>query len=166
MGLNLISPLTIGDDYCLRSGYYDGFNFDRVICRYADYGCDELKALSDDIHERLHKYDEADINEWLSDRETEVQDGCYGTIADACKAYGLPLPHELNLWTATDELFTYIADLIHANIMNNVTKAVEEMNTIYHSLGKQYFEPYDVAICMSNGEALYAKSAWWIVTIR
>lgn len=141
-GIEGIEPdfdLTIGDDYCLRSGYYSGFNFDRLTTLYADYGCDELEVLSDDIHEDLHEYDAADIREWLADREIEVQDGLFDTLSDACQNYGLELPPELNLLTATDEIFAYIADLIHANIMDNVTKAVEEMDTIYHTLGKQYF---------------------------
>lgn len=160
LGIDNLEPefdLTIGDDYCLRSGYYSGFNFDRTTCRFADYGCDELEALSDALYECLHEYDEADINEWLADREAEVQDGTFDTLADACENYGLKLPYELNLLTVTDELFTYIADLIHADIMGNVTKAVEEMDTIYHDLGKQYFEQYGVVARASNGETLYAK---------
>ena len=160
LGIEGIEPdfdLTIGDDYCLRSGYYGGFNFDRLTSRYADYGCDELDALSDDIHERLHKYDEADIYEWLADREAEVKDGLFDTLSDAYQNYGLELPPELNLLTVTDEMFTYIADLIHANIMDNVTKAVAEMDTIYHTLGKQYFEQQGEVARASNGETLYAK---------
>lgn len=160
LGIEGIEPdfdLTIGDDYCLRSGYYSGFNFDRLTNRYADYGCDELEALSDDIHERLHKYDEADIYEWLADREIEVQGGSFDTLSDACQNYGLELPPELNLLTSTDELFAYIADLIHANIMDNVTKAVEEMDTIYHTLGKQGFEQWGVVDRASNGETWYVK---------
>ena len=160
LGIEGIEPdfdLTIGDDYCLRSGYYSGFNFDRLINRYADYGCDELEALSDDIHERLHKYDEADIREWLIDREIEVQDGLFATLSDACQNYGLELPPERNLLTFTDELFAYIADLIHADIMDNVTKAVEEMDIIYHTLGKQEFEQCGIVDRASNGETLYAK---------
>ena len=160
LGIEGIEPdfdLTIGDDYCLRSGYYSGFNFDRLTSRYADYGCDELEALSDDIHERLHKYDEAGINGWLADREAEVKDGLFDTLSDACQKYGLELTPEPNLLTVTDEVFTYIADLIHANIMDNVTKAVAEMDTIYHTLGKQYFEQQGEVARASNGETLYAK---------
>ena len=156
-GIETDFDLTIGDDYCLRSGYYSGFNFDRLTSQYADYGCDELEALSDDIHERLHKYDEVGINEWLADRESEVQDGLFDTLSDACQNYGLELPPELNLLTFTDELFVYIADLIHANIMDNVTKAVAEMDTIYHDLGKQEFEQWDVVSRASSGETSYAK---------
>ena len=147
--------LMIGDDYCLRPGYYSGFNFDRITCRYADYATDELDALLDAIHERLHKYDEAYINEWLADREAEVQDGSFDTLTDACEAYGLDLPPHLNL-TDTDELFNYIVDLIHANIMDNVTAAVNEMNALYDELGGKYFDRYR-AVWASNGETFYEK---------
>lgn len=163
LGIDNIEPdfsLTIGDDYCLRAGYYSGFNFDRTTSRYADYGCDELEALSDDIHERLHKYDEAGINEWLADREAEVQDGLFDTLADACEMYGLKLPPELALLTDTDGLQEYIANLIHTNIMDNVTKAVEELDTLYHSLGKKYFDSYKVSARFNNGETWYEKAAW------
>ena len=153
LGLNLV----IGDDYCLRPGYYSGFNFDRITCRYADYATDELDALSDAIRESLHKYDEAYISEWLADREAEVQDGSFDTLVDACEAYGLKLPPHLNLLTVTDELFTYIADLIHANIMDNVTAAVNEMNALYDELGSKHFDCYRAAAWASNGETFYEK---------
>ena len=156
-GIELDFSLTIGDDYCIRAGYYSGFNFDRLASRYADYGCDELEALSDDIHERLYKYDEAGIGEWLADCEAEVQDGLFDTLSDACKNYGLKLPPELNLLTCTDDMFTYIADLIHTDIMSEVTKAVEEMDTIYHTIGAQYFEQCGIVSRVSNGETLHAK---------
>lgn len=162
LGIENIEPdfdLTIGDDYCLRSGYYDGFNFDRTNSCYADYGCDELDALSDELYERLTKYDEADIAEWLADREAEVQDGLFDTLADACQMYGLELPPELNLLTDTVELQEYIAKLIHTNIMDNVTKAVAEMDALYHSLGEKYFDSYKVSARFSNGETWYEKLA-------
>ena len=149
--------LAIGDDYCLRSGYYSGFNFDRVTCRYADYATDELDALLDAIHERLHKYDEAYINEWLADREAEVQDGSFDTLADACEAYGLEIPTHLDLLSDTDELFDYIVDLIHANIMDNVTAAVNEMNALYDELGNKHFDRYRFVARASNGETSYEK---------
>lgn len=162
LGIENINPefdLSIGDDYCLRCGYYEGFNFDRTTCRYTDYGCDELDALSDDLYERLTKYDEADIAEWLADREAEVEDGLFDTLADACQMYGLELPSELALLTDTDELQEYISKLIHANIMDNVSKAVAEMDALYHSLGEKYFESYRVAARFSNGETWYEKIA-------
>ena len=149
--------LTIGDDYCLRPGYYSGFNFDRITCRYADYAADELDALSDAIRERLYKYDEAYINEWLADREAEVQDGMFDTLNDACEAYGLKIPTYLDLPTDIDDLFYYIADLIHANIMDNVTTAVNEMDALYNELGSKHFDCYHVTAWASNGEVSYAK---------
>lgn len=150
--------LTIGDDYCLRSGYYAGFNFDRTTSRYADYGCDELDELSDDLYERLTKYDEADIAEWLADREAEVQDGLFDNLSNACQMFGLELPAELKSITDMDELQEYIAKLIHANIMDNVKRAVAEMDELYHSLGKKYFEKYQVSARFSNGETWYEKA--------
>ena len=142
LGISGIKPdfsLIIGDNYCLRAGYYSGFNFDRVTSRYADYGCDELDKISNDIHDRLYKYDEVDINKWIAHREAEVEEGLFDTLSDACQNYGLELPPEPDLLTDTDELFDYIAGIVHANIMDNVTKAVVEMDAIYHDLGKQYF---------------------------
>ena len=149
--------LTIGDDYCLRSGYYSGFNFDRITCRYANYATDELDALLDAIHERLYKYDEAYINEWIADREDEVQDGSFDTLADACEAYGLEIPTHLDLLTDTNELFDYIVDLIHANIMDNVTAAVNEMNALYDELGGKHFDRYRFVARASNGETFHEK---------
>ena len=49
---------TVGDDFCLRSGYYSGFNFDRVTCTYAAYGTNELENVTEFIYEALFKYDE------------------------------------------------------------------------------------------------------------
>lgn len=162
LGIEGIEPdfdLSIGDDYCLRSGYYEGFNFDRITSRYADYGCDELDELSNDLYERLTTYDEADIAEWVADREAEVADDYYDTLADACQSYGLELPPELSLLTSTDELQEYIAKLIHANIMGNVRRAVAEMDELYHTLGKEYFESYRVSARFSNGETWYEKAS-------
>ena len=149
--------LTIGDDYCLRPGYYSGFNFDRITCRYADYATDELDALSDAIHERLYKYDEAYINEWIADREEEVEDGSFDTLNDACEAYGLEIPTHLDLPTEIDDLFYYIADLIYANIMDNVTAAVNEMDALYDELGDKHFDRFRVVARASNGETSYEK---------
>lgn len=156
-GIELDFYLTIGDDYCLRSGYYDGFNFDRTTNRYADYGCDELDELSDDLYKRLINYDEADIAEWLADREAEVRDGLFDNLSDACEVDGLELPAELKSTTNTDELQEYIAKLIHANIMDNVKRAVAEMDELYHNLGKEYFDSYRVSARFSNGETWYEK---------
>lgn len=162
LGIENIEPdfdLSIGDDYCLRAGYYEGFNFDRTTGRGDDYGCDELDELSDDLYERLTKYDEADIAEWVADREAEVQDGLFDNLSDACEMYGLELPAELKSITDTDELQEYIAKLIHANMMENVKRAVAEMDELYHTLGKEHFDSYQVSARFSNGETWYEKTA-------
>ena len=44
---------TVGDDFCIRSGYYSGFNFDRVTCTYAAYGTDELENVTEFIQEAI-----------------------------------------------------------------------------------------------------------------
>lgn len=162
LGIEGIEPdfdLSIGDDYCLRSGYYEGFNFDRITSRYADYGCDELDELSDNLYDRLVTYDEADIAEWVADRQAEVQDGLFDNLSDACEMDGLELPAELKSTTDTDELQEYIAKLIHANIMGNVRRAVAEMDELYHTLGKEHFDSYRLSARFSNGETWYEKAS-------
>ena len=159
-GIEVDFDLAIGDDYCLRVGYYGGANFDRTTCRLADYGCDELEALSDDIYERLVRYDELYVREWIDERVAEVNDGSHESMADACDTYGVRLPDGHNLLTVddTDWLFAYITKFIYDICMDNVTKAVEEMDTIYHTLGGKYFEQYGVVARFGNGETWYTKS--------
>ena len=43
----------VGDDFCLRSGYYHGFNFDRVVGKYSTYGTNELENVNNFIHEAI-----------------------------------------------------------------------------------------------------------------
>lgn len=81
--------LTIGDDFCLRSGYYSGFNFDRVTSKYADLGTDELEAITDEIHANIFKYDELCFDdEDLSDEEIDaIKQEIYDNAVAEVKAF-------------------------------------------------------------------------------
>jgi len=119
----------VGDDFCLRSGYYSGFNFDRVQSKYADNGTDEQEAVTDAIHEAIYKYDELCLsvsvdNEDLTEEEAEV-----------------------------------IKDKLYAKAIAELEAFIVEADRIYHELGEKYFESYHVAARASNGETLYEKTA-------
>ena len=120
---------TVGDDFCLRSGYYSGFNFDRVESRYADNGCDALEFLADDLYERLHKYDELGLS--VSVENGDVTDA----EAEAIK----------------DRLFT--------EAIREIEAFIAEVDTIYHNLGEKYFNTYRVVARANNGETFYEKTA-------
>ena len=120
---------TIGDDFCLRSGYYSGFNFDRVESRYAENGCDELEVLSDDLHERLYKYDELGLS-------TAVDNGAI-----------------------TAEESEEIKGEIYNKAVAEMETFIAEANRIYHELGGRLFDSYRVVARANNGETVYEKTA-------
>lgn len=118
---------TVGDDFCLRNGYYTGFNFDRVQSRYADNGTDEMETVTDAIHEAIYEYDELRLsisvdNEDLTEEEAEE-----------------------------------IKDKLYAKVVAEVEAFIAEADRIYRELGEKYFESHRVVARASNGETVYAK---------
>lgn len=118
----------VGDDFCLRSGYYSGFNFDRVQSRYADNGTDELEAVTDAIHEAIYKYDELRLAEAVENEDL------------------------------TDEEVEEIKDKLYAEAVAEVESFIAEADRIYHELGEKYFDSYRAVTRASNGETLYEKA--------
>lgn len=119
----------VGDDFCLRSGYYSGVNFDRVQSKYADNGTDELEAVTDAIHEAIYKYDELRLFEAVDNEDL------------------------------TEEEAEEIKDKLYAEAVAEVEAFIAEADRIYHGLGEKYFEIYRVVALASNGETLYEKTA-------
>ena len=103
---------TVGDDFCLRSGYYSGFNFDRVTCTYAAYGTNELENVTEFIYEALFKYDELCLAK-------AVEDG------------------DLNFLEAEA-----LKEKIYAEVIAEVEAFIAEADRIFHELGEKYFESY------------------------
>ena len=120
---------TVGDDFCLRSGYYSGFNFDRVQSRFSDNGTDGLEEITDAIHEAIYKYDELRL--WVS-----VDNG-----------------------DLTDEEADALKDKLYAETVDEVEAFITEADRIYRELGEKYFESYRTVAHASNGETLYEKNA-------
>lgn len=118
----------VGDDFCLRSGYYSGFNFDRVQSRYADNGTDGLEAVTDAIHEAIYKYDELRLSEAVDNEDL------------------------------TEEEAEEIKDKLYAEVVAEVETFVAEVDRIYHELGEKYFDSYRAVARASNGESLYEKT--------
>lgn len=117
----------VGDDFCLRNGYYSGFNFDRVQSCYADNGTDGMEAVTDAIHEAIYKYDELRLSVSVDNEDL------------------------------TEEEAEEIKDKLYAEAVAEVEAFIAEANRIYHDLGKQYFEQYGAVTRASNGETVYAK---------
>lgn len=117
----------VGDDFCLRNGYYSGFNFDRIQSRYADNGTDELEAVTDATHEAIYKYDELRLAEAVENEDL------------------------------TEEEAEEIKDKLYAEAVAEVEAFIAEADRIYHELGEKYFEQYNIGARASNGETLYTK---------
>ena len=119
---------TIGDDFCLRSGYYSGYNFDRVTSSYADYGTDEFEAVKQYVYDAIFKYDELRLNE------------------------------EIEAENLTEEEVQEIKDTLYAETLADIEAFIAEADDVYHSLGKKYFEHYRELGRFSNGEAVYERA--------
>ena len=105
---------TVGDDFCLRSGYYGGFNFDRVTCQYSTYGTNELENVTVFIHDAIFKYDKLCLDEAVDDGDLNFLE------AEALK------------------------EKIYAEGVAKVEAFIAEADRIYHELGEKYFESYRV----------------------
>lgn len=118
----------VGDDFCLRNGYYSGFNLDRIQSCYADNGTDELEAVTDAIHEAIYQYDELRLSEAVEDGEL------------------------------TEEEAEEIKDKLYAEAVAEVEAFIVEADRIYHELGGKHFGSYRVVAQASNGETFYKKA--------
>lgn len=119
---------TIGDDLCLRQGYYCGYNFDRVTPRYADYGTNELEIVKEALHDAIYKYDE------------------------------LRLAEEVEAENLTEEEVQEIKDTLYAKTLADVEAFIAEADNVYHSLGEKHFDHYREIGRFSNGEAVYQRA--------
>lgn len=119
---------TIGDDFCLRNGYYSGYNFDRVTSRYADYGTDELEPVKQFVHDAIFKYDE------------------------------LRLDEEIEAENLTEEEVQEIKDTLYTETIATMEAFITEANDVYHLLGRKHFEHYRELGRFSNGEAVYERA--------
>ena len=120
--------LSVGDDLCLRRGYYSGFNFDRVTSRYATYGTDELDAVKQDLHDTIYKYDE------------------------------LRLSEEIAAGNLTEEEVKELKDNLYKETIADIEDFIAEADNVYNSLGKKYFENYRELGRFNNGEAVYERA--------
>ena len=118
----------VGDDFCLRNGYYSGFNFDRVQSKYADNGTDELEAVTNAIHEAIYKYDELCLSVSVDNEDL------------------------------TEEEAEEIKNKLYAEAVAEVEAFIAEADRIYHELGAKYFESYHVVARASNGETFHEKT--------
>lgn len=122
---------SLGDDLCLRNGYYSGFNFDRIKHQWADYGLDSksIDDLKERIYEFIFEYDELRLDDVIEDGDL------------------------------TEEQVQAIRDELYNKAIADIDSFVELADGIYHRLGEQYFDQYTVAARFSNGETFYKKVA-------
>ncbi|UZA04784.1 hypothetical protein LP092_15000 (plasmid) [Moraxella bovis] len=141
--------VSIGDDFCLRPGYYEGFNFDRLTSQYATFGTDEFDNIKDDVWERIFKYDELCLQEFIDDRQDEVVNGVFSNLDEAFQAYG------------ADKAFTFDEKCQECfdEIMAIVDKFIADANSVFDEIGKCYFNQYACVARASNGEAFYQEIA-------
>ena len=119
---------TVNQLIVLRVGYYSGFNLDRY------YGNDE-----GDYFESLDEV--TDNFDYYCDRHLDL-DGLFNEEDDE-----------------EDDIAKedYINNVVKPRFEELLAKIDEEFDTVYHSLGKEFFEEYVVSAQFSSGETMYFK---------
>lgn len=117
----------IGDDFVLRSGYYSGFNFDRVQSAYADNGTDGGNEVKDYLYKALFTYDELLLDAAVRDGKLDEEDA------------------------------EEIREKLYEETCKEIDALIAEADRIYHEIGEKYFNKYRVVARASNGETLYSK---------
>lgn len=62
-----ISLGLLDENFGLRNGYYEGYNFDREGCGAYDASEEDIKTLKDDLYDRIYNYDELDLEEYCEE---------------------------------------------------------------------------------------------------
>lgn len=121
-----ISLGAIGENFGLRSGYYEGFNFDREISDEYDASEEDIQNLKDDLHDRIFNYDELCLEEYCEDNDLSLEEEKNKVYNEAC---------------------------------DHIDEVVKEMDDLFHTIGKTFFDEYGVSARFSNGETWYQKIA-------
>lgn len=113
----------------LRSGYYGGINLDRYIEINYDYTTYEC--------------------------EDELVDHLKDIIHSVAKYDQLYIKEHFD---DEDEYYDHIETTVKDELEELLVEAQKEIDTIYHTLGKNYFDEYTVKARFSNGETIYEKA--------
>lgn len=76
---------SIGENFGFRSGYYEGFNFDREGSDDYDASEEDIANLKDDLYDRIFNYDELYLEEYCEENGLDLkeeQDKIYKETCD------------------------------------------------------------------------------------